>query len=154
MNTEIKTNYIFKGFGFGVLLPMVKFKTNARDIKTLDIDMEELKDKVADYLLTHKYAYSGAMLNFMREYMSLSTRDLASVLGVSQQTISNWEKDKKHDSVPMSSFQRTMLVMRLKQFIFSKKETIINETIQNSQDISSEYNEDPLILDYLYQTGS
>ena len=116
--------------------------------------MEELKDKVADYLLTHKYAYSGAMLNFMREYMSLSTRDLASVLGVSQQTISNWEKDKKHDSVPMSSFQRIMLVMRLKQFIFSKKETIINETIQNSQDISSEYNEDPLILDDLYQTGS
>jgi DNA-binding transcriptional regulator YiaG len=154
MNTEIKTNYIFKGFGFGVLLPMVKFKTNARDIKTLDIDMDELKDKVADYLLTHKYAYSGAMLNFMREYMSLSTRDLASVLGVSQQTISNWEKDKKHDSVPMSSFQRIMLVMRLKQFIFSKKETIINETIQNSQDISSEYNEDPLILDDLYQTGS
>ena len=44
--------------------------------------------------------------------------------------------------------------MRLKQFIFSKKETIINETIQNSQDISSEYNEDPLILDDLYQTGS
>jgi DNA-binding transcriptional regulator YiaG len=154
MNTEIRTNYIFKGFGFSVLLPMVKFNTNSRDIKTLDIDMDELKDKVADYLLTHKYAYSGAMLNFIREYMSLSTRDLASVLGVSQQTISNWEKDKKHDSVPLNSFQRMMLIMRLKQFIFSQKETIINETIQNSIEVSNEYHEEPLILDDLYQTGS
>jgi DNA-binding transcriptional regulator YiaG len=154
MNNDIQTNYIFKGFGFDILLPIAKFKTNARGIKILDASIEHLKDKVADYLLTYKYAYSGAMLNFIREYMSLSTRELASILGVAQQTISNWEKDKKNSSIPTSSLQRTMLVLRLKQFMFSRKENAITETIHSSQETSRVYHEEPLIIDDLYKTGS
>ena len=149
MKREVIENYIFTGFGFPIQLPFAIFKENERGISYLDIDMKELEDRVAFQLMLHPYAYTGAILHFIRNYLNLSTIQLAKTLSVVQQTISNWEK-KKNSPIPLNNRQRSYLLLQLKQHFFNKKETDINEAILKFKDSSKIIDHRPLIIDRLY----
>jgi len=153
MKKEIKENFVFKGFGFPIILPFAVFKENARGIKFLDIDMEELKDKAAFSIITYPYAYTGAMLGFIRNYLGFSTIQMAEILDVAQQTITNWEKKKKDESLRLTEKQRSNFLLKLRLHFFNKKETEINEAILNSKVSSNEIHDEPLIIDELYHVG-
>jgi DNA-binding XRE family transcriptional regulator len=150
---EIIENYIFTGLGIPVLLPFAVFKENARGVKYLDVDMKELKNKVALSLMMYRYAYTGAMLNFIRNYLGLSTIQMAEILDISQQTVTNWETKKREGSLSLSEKQRSYLVLKLRQCFFNQKETEINEAMLNSRQSSKELHEEPLIIDELSKTG-
>lgn len=151
MKKEIIENYIFKGFGFPVILPIAVFRENARGTKFLDIDMEDLKDKVAFSIVTYPYAYTGAILQFIRNYLDLSTIQMARFLDVAQQTISNWEK--KDGPLNLTERQRSKILLKLRLHFFNKKETEINEAILNSKYSVNKRNDEPLTVDELYRVG-
>jgi DNA-binding transcriptional regulator YiaG len=151
MKKEIIENYVFKGFGFPVVLPIAVFRENKRGIKFLDIDMEELKDKVAFRIITYPYAYTGAILQFIRNYMDLSTIQMAKFLEVAQQTISNWER--KDGPLNLTERQRSKLLLKLRLHFFYKKEIEISEAILNSKDSLNEMHDEPLTVDELYHVG-
>ena len=153
MKKEIIENYVFKGFGFPVILPFAVFRENARGTKFLDIDMEELKDKVAFSIITYPYAYSGAILQFIRSYLDLSTIQMAKFLEVAQQTISNWEKKKKDCPLNLTERQRSNLLLKLRLHFFYKKEIKISEAILNSKNSLNEMHNEPLSVDELYRVG-
>ena len=150
MNKEIRENYVFKGFGLPVILPFAVFRENARGIRYLDIDIEKLKDKVAYSIITYPYAHTGAILSFIRNYLDLSTIQMAEILDVAQQTVTNWEK-KKNKSLNLTEKQRSHLLLKLKQHFFNKKEEEINESILNSKKFSGEIHHEPLVIDELYR---
>lgn len=153
MNKEIKENYVFNGFGFPIILPFAVFKENSRGIKYLDIDMDDLKDKVAYGVITYPYAYTGAILNFIRNYLDLSTIQMAEVLEVAQQTITNWEKKKKNEALVLTEKQRSKLILKLQQHFFNKKQDEISEAILNSKQSSEEIHSEPLVIEELYRVG-
>jgi DNA-binding transcriptional regulator YiaG len=149
MKKEIVENYIFNGFGFPVIIPLAVFKENARGTKYLDINMEELKDKVAYRMIIYPYAYTGSNLTFLRNYLELSTIEMAEILEVVQQTISNWEKKKERPLV-LTDKQRSKISLKVQQHLFNKKQEEISEALLNSRLSSNEVHTEPLILDEFY----
>ena len=153
MNKEIRENYIFKGFGFPVVLPFAIFKENNRGTKYLDMNMEEIKNKVAYGIITYPYAYTGAMLNFIRNYLDFSTIQMAKLLSVVQQTITNWEKKKKNESLNFSDEQRSHLILKLRQYFFNKQEVEIHELILNSKKFKNDLSVEPIVISEFYKLG-
>lgn len=153
MKKEIIENYVFKGFGFPVVLPFAIFRENSRGTKYLDVNMEDLKDKVAYSIITYPYAHTGAIFQFIRNYLDLSTIQMAKCLDVAQQTISNWEKKKKDSPLNLTERQRSKLLLKLRLHFFNKKETEISEAILNSKDSLNEMHKEPLSVDGLYRVG-
>ncbi|MAZ50016.1 MAG: hypothetical protein CME65_15750 [Halobacteriovoraceae bacterium] len=153
MKKEIIENYVFKGFGFPVVLPFAVFKENSRGTRYLDMDMNELKDKVAYRIITYPYAYTGAILKFTRSYLDLSTIQMAEILEVAQQTISNWEKKKVDEPLNLSEKQRSKLLLKLQQHFFNKKEEEINDAILSSRESVNEVHSEPMVIDELYHVG-
>lgn len=153
MKNEIIQNYVFKGFGFPIVLPFAVFKENSRGVRYLDIDMEDLKDKVAYGIMKYPYAYTGAILKFTRGYLDLSTIQMAEILEVAQQTISNWEKKKVNESLNLNERQRSRLLLKLQQSFFNKKEEEISEAILNSRSSVNEAHSGPLVVDEMYCIG-
>lgn len=151
MKKEIIENYIFKGFGFPVILPIAVFIINKRESKFLDINMEELKDRVAFSIITYPYAFNGAMTHFIRTYIDFSIDEMADLLDVPKKIISNWEK--KDRPINLTERQRSKLILKLKQHFFNKKEIKISEAILNSKDLLNEMHNEPLSVDGLYRVG-
>jgi DNA-binding transcriptional regulator YiaG len=153
MKNEIIENYTFTGFGFPVVLPLAVFKTNSRGVRFLDLDTEELKNKVAINLITHPYTYNGAMLNFMRHYIEFSTIQLAEVLEVAQQTISNWEQKKKNIALDLTEKQKSRLVLKMQQYYLNKLEQKVSENFILSKDSPKSNAEQIVIIDELYKAS-
>ena len=78
---------------------------------------------------------------------------MAAILDVAQQTITNWEKKKKNESLNLTEKQRSYLLLKLRQHFFNKKEEEINESILNSKKTSGEIHDEPLVIDDLYRVG-
>lgn len=149
MRKEIIENYTFKGFGFPVVLPFAVFKENSRGTLYLDMDMNELKDRI----ITYPYAFTGAILKFTRDYLGISTIQMAAVLDVAQQTISNWEKKKASEPLSLSEKQRSKLALKIQQHYFNKKEEEINDAILSSRESFNDVHSEPMVIDELYHVG-
>lgn len=132
MHQEIVENFVFRGFSFPVLLPIAVFKVNSRGTKFLDINMEELKDRVAFSLMTYPYAYNGGMLYFIRRYLDFSLREMALVLEVNEDDLVRWEEKSQH-SVRLTAGQRFALFQELKLCFFKNKEKTIDEGVKEKE---------------------
>lgn len=132
MHQEIVENFVFRGFSFPVLLPIAVFKVNSRGTKFLDINMEELKDRVAFSLMTYPYAYNGGMLYFIRRYLDFSLREMALVLEVNEDDLVRWEEKSQH-SVRLTAGQRIALFQELKLCFFKNKEKTIDEGVKEKE---------------------
>lgn len=132
MHQEIVENFVFRGFSFPVLLPIAVFKVNSRGTKFLDINMEELKDRVAFSLMTYPYAYNGGMLYFIRRYLDFSLREMALVLEVNEDDLVRWEEKSQH-SVRLTAEQRIALFQELKLCFIRNKEKMIDEGVKEKE---------------------
>lgn len=149
MEQEIVENFVFKGFCFPVLLPIAVFKVNSRGTKLLDINIDDLKDRVAFGLMTYPYAYDGAKINFIRNYMEMTHEALGAVIGVSGNVIFEWE-EAKHITVGLSLEQRHIIIDKLKEFYFNKKEYVIEDSKLRHKETWNEENRDLLEVGMLY----
>lgn len=101
---------IYRGLGFPVTL--IGVKTRKFRGETLpDINHRELEDMVFKLLLWMPARFSGAHLAFVRGYMALSQKQLATTLGLkTHATISSWEaNDDELSGMPHA----TEVVIRL-----------------------------------------
>ena len=132
MHQEIVENFVYRGFSFPILLPIAIFKVNDRGTKLLDVDIEELADRVAWSLLTYPYAYTGGQLYFIRKYMELTPHDMAERLDVNESTIRGWEANSL-EATQLSPEQRVALVTGLKEMYWAKKEKAIEKALENQE---------------------
>lgn len=132
MHQEIVENFVYRGFSFPILLPIAIFKVNDRGTKLLDMDIEELADRVAWSLLIYAYAYTGGQLYFIRKYMELNPRDMAERLAVNESTIRGWEANSL-EATQLSPEQRVALVTGLKEMYLRKKEKVIEKAMGDQE---------------------
>ena len=112
--------FTYNGLGFPVKL--IGVKTRKFRGETLpDINHRELEDMVFKLLLWLPARFSGAHLAFVRSYMSLSQKKLASTLGLkTHTTISGWEKkDDEISGMPHA----TEVIIRLLMAEYIKDKT-------------------------------
>lgn len=64
-------------------------------------NIEGLHFAIATYLITQKKQLSGKEIRFLRHELLMSQATLANCLGVTEQTVHRWEKDKTE--IPKSS---------------------------------------------------
>ncbi len=82
--------YIFKGFGFDVLLRDVSIKS-VDGQEYPNIDMKELKTDTAKSLLTSKQSLTGYQLKFLRTYLKMSFDQLSEKIFIPSSTLRSWE---------------------------------------------------------------
>lgn len=85
--TECGLSNVYLENGFNVL------KTPYGDAVSVD-NVHELHKVVAQYLITNKQKLSGEEFRFLRIELDMSQKKLGFLMGVSDQTIASWEKDK------------------------------------------------------------
>lgn len=132
MHQEIVENFVYRGFSFPVLLPIAIFKVNDRGTKLLDVDIEELADRVAWRLLTYPFAYTGGQLYFIRKYMDLTPHQMAESLDVNESTIRGWEANSL-EATQLNGDQRLSIINGLKESYFKKKEMWIEKALKNQE---------------------
>ncbi len=100
----------YNGLGFPIILEGVESREFRGEILP-DINHRELEDLVFKTLLWLPVHFSGAYLSFVRGYMGMSQKELATTLGLkTHATISGWEsKDNKATGMPVA----TEIVIRL-----------------------------------------
>ena len=82
--------YIFKGFGFDVLLKDVNVKSVDGE-EYPDINMNELKTDTAKALLTNKQCLTGHQLKFLRTYLKMSFDEVSEKIHIPASTLRSWE---------------------------------------------------------------
>lgn len=108
MRRVIANEYVYCGMGFPVTLhnvPMIKIMGEWAP----DINYNEIEDYVVSLLAQQVLPLTGKTAHFLRLRMNLPVRDLAPLLGTSQQAIDAWEEmgDK---TIPMSTeFEKQIL---------------------------------------------
>ncbi len=85
----VKT-YIFKGFGFDVLLKNVSIKT-VEGQEYPNINMNELKTDTAKSLIASKQRLTGYQLKFLRTYLKMSFDQLNEKIFIPSSTLRSWE---------------------------------------------------------------
>ncbi len=107
---------IYEGLGFPIVLKGVKtFQFRGETLPK--INHRELEDMVFKALLRHPAHFSGAQLAFIRGYMNLSQKNLASILGLSTHaTISGWE-GKKERATGMPATTEVVIRLLMADFI-------------------------------------
>lgn len=132
MHQEIVENFVYRGFSFPVLLPIAIFKVNDRGTKLLDVNIEELADRVAWSLLTYSYAFTGGQIYFIRKYMEMSPHEMAQLLDVSEGTIRGWEGNSL-EATQLNREQRMAIIKGLKESYFAKKERWIEKAMEHQE---------------------
>lgn len=74
-------------------IPVYKCTTCGRIVPIIT-HIDDLHRLIADNLTTRKEVLSGKELRFIRKMMGIKAIELAEILGVSKQRISQWENDK------------------------------------------------------------
>lgn len=88
--SKILDVYIFKGFGFDVILKNIV-------VKSIDgeeypaINLNELKNTTAKALLTSKQRLTGYQIKFLRTYLKMSYDEVAAEIHVAASTLRSWE---------------------------------------------------------------
>ena len=82
--------YIFRGFGFDVLLRDVSIKlVDGQEYP--NINMNELKTDTAKSLLSSKQSLTGYQLKFLRTYLKMSFDQLNEKIFIPASTLRSWE---------------------------------------------------------------
>lgn len=88
--TKILKTFVFKGFGFDVLLKNIAVKSVAGE-EYPDMNMNELKVNTAKALLISKQRLTGYQLKFLRTYLRMSFDDVSEKIRTPSSTLRSWE---------------------------------------------------------------
>lgn len=119
----------YHGLGFPIIIVNPKYIT-FEDEEVLDIDHNELMDKVARALITKQSSLTGSEVRFIRLYMKDTQGVFADKIGVDTSLVAKWES-KKNNPTKMERANELILRFRLKLFINSK-DRIGNSFIDNT----------------------
>ena len=86
-------NYVFKAFGFDVVLHNVEIK-EAHGEAYPNINMNDLKLKTAKEIIKSKSSITGKKLKFLRNFLGLSFNELSNEINVPASTLRSWESKK------------------------------------------------------------
>ena len=112
----MKDEVIYEGLGFPVRLLKVKTQVFRGEVLP-DLNHRELEDRVFHTLLWRPAHLSGAHLAFIRGYLKLSQKDLATQLGLrTHATISAWER-KGQDPTGMPVATEILLRLLMADFV-------------------------------------
>jgi len=89
MNKILET-YIFKGFGFDVLLKNVVLRS-VHGEEYPDINLNKVKLSTAKALINSKQRFNGYQLKFLRTILKMSFDDVSNKIHVPASTLRSWE---------------------------------------------------------------
>lgn len=141
---KILENYIFKGFGFDVLLKNVK-------IKMIDgeeypaINLNELKNIIAKNLLSSKHRLTGNQLKFVRTYLQLSLDNISEKIHIPSSTLRSWE-NKGSEFTGFSLEQEKAFRIFAVNYIFDQEKTKLNIEVSLIKEFDSIGKDDALDL--------
>lgn len=92
MNKLKKQTFIYKGLGFPVRLVNVPMKKVFGEW-AIDINFEILQIAALNMLARKPTPLTGDEIRFIIDYLEMSTRDFAKLLGVSHAAVLKWEKE-------------------------------------------------------------
>lgn len=75
--------------------------------------IKDLHRAIAVAVLIHPFPLTGSMVRFLRKQMRYKSKDFAKLLGVSAQTVSNWERQKTKIRKPNDRLIRTSCMLKL-----------------------------------------
>lgn len=101
-------------------------------------DVEGLHRAIAKVLVENEKDFSGAEVRFLRKLLDMSQSSLGQVLGVSDQQVANYEKEKK----PVSQSSDKLLRVLVEQHIGGNKTLI--ELVERINRIDREFAENGL----------
>lgn len=109
----------YNGLGFPIDLEGVKTLEFRGEILP-DINHRELEDQVFKTLLWLPAHFSGAQLSFVRGYMKLSQKKLATILGLkAHATVSGWES-QENNATGMPGTTEVVIRLLMAEFIKDK----------------------------------
>lgn len=112
--------YIFKGFGFDVLLKNVAI--NSVDGEEYpNINMIELKMNTAKALLTNRQRLTGHQFKFLRSYLKMSFDEVSDKIHIPASTLRSWE-NKGADFTGLSVEQeKAFRILAINQILEQEK---------------------------------
>ena len=133
-------NYVFKAFGFDVVLHNVEIK-EAHGEAYPNINMNDLKLKTAKEIIKSKSSITGKKLKFLRNFLGLSFNELSNEINVPASTLRSWESKK--DLELKVSVERAMRMFFFREL--KRKEDKEIEMMIVSTDRYEKDNEDELL---------
>ena len=133
-------NYVFKAFGFDVVLHNVEIK-EAHGEAYPNINMNDLKLKTAKEIIKSKSSITGKKLKFLRTFLGLSFNELSNEINVPASTLRSWESKKSLEL--KVSVERTMRMFFFREL--KRKEDKEIEMMIVSTDKYEKDNEDELL---------
>lgn len=98
--SECGLDYVFLVNGFN------RYPLENGEIVTVIEDVEGLHCTIRNIVIELPRQLTGAEIRFLRREMDMSQRQLASVLGVEEQTVSLWERSGRNMPPPAERFLR------------------------------------------------
>ena len=93
MKQTKKDTFIWEGLGFPIRLVNVPMKKVLGEW-VLDINLNQFQKAVIHMLAKKTTPLTGQELRFIIDYLEMSTRDFAQVLGVTHTAVLKWENEK------------------------------------------------------------
>jgi DNA-binding transcriptional regulator YiaG len=94
--TKVNSDYYYTESGLDsiYLVNGFEFVDSPRGRSVVIQDIDGLHDMIGTILINERKDLSGKELRFLRQEMAMSQDTLANLLGVSDQSIRNWEREK------------------------------------------------------------
>ncbi len=144
---KIVDRYIFRGFGFDVIIPNVEIKETKSGQTYPVINMDSLKCDTTKALVRTQERLTGKKLKFLRTFLGLSYRDLAKITGVGHTTLKNWENRGDAVTSLTTVQERHFRLHAIKAIILSEEKFLAeNCVVQNEFRIDPEPQNTPLDL--------
>jgi DNA-binding transcriptional regulator YiaG len=111
---RVVENYEDFSLGFLVIFERAIFKPHGDDLY-LDVNNRQYQDTVFDMLWEQPIQLSGAQLTYIRDYMDLTQKELANLLGLeSHSVVSQWEKAKQEPADIRPAYLQALKVQMAK----------------------------------------
>ena len=131
-------NYVFKVFGFDVVLHNVEIK-EAHGEAYPNINMNDLKLKTAKEIIKSKSSITGKKLKFLRTFLGLSFNELSNEINVPASTLRSWESKKDLElKVSVERSMRMFFFRELKRREDKEIEMMIVSTDQYDKESDNE----------------
>ncbi|MEI8348350.1 MAG: hypothetical protein WCG27_12855 [Pseudomonadota bacterium] len=127
-----KSIYVFKGFGFDVIIHNVEIKEIHGETYP-DIDMNELKIITAKEVIKSREGLTGKKLKFLRTFLKLSYQELSKVVDVPPSTLRLWE-EKGGDLSGLSIAQERQFRIHVLNFLVNLERNCIEKRIVMSNE--------------------
>lgn len=118
--SKVAETYIFKGFGFDILLKNVVIK-KVDDDEYPDINMNELKLDTAKALLASKQRLTGYQIKFLRTFLKMSFDNVESKIRVPASTLRSWESKGSEFTNLSLEHEKAFRIMLITQILEREK---------------------------------